>query len=802
MGNTSNYRTMTVRQLLFTVGSLIGLCFGGGLVLAAAAVPLVASTGTASNALVKIFDDVPTNIDFTQPSQQSIIRTSEGKEIARFYAENRIVVASKDISRYIKDAAVSIEDERFYKHKGIDVQGILGATLKNITGGNLAGGSSITQQYVKNALIEEGRISNDEEKISAATERSLTRKLNEARYAIALERKRSKDEILTAYLNIAQFGPSQWGVEAASRYFYSVPAKDVTLEQAAMLAGSTQSPNQWNPITNPKQAKSRRDVVLSQMYRLGYITKEQRDKAIAVPIEKMLKVSHSLNGCESAGASAFFCETVVDDLLSSKSWGKDRNDRVNKLYRGGLDITTTLNDRAQSEAYNSLTKNVPVDDPSHVDGAVTSVEPGSGKIVAMVQNRNYGRQTKDRPHYTQLNLSVGRDQGGGEGFQPGSTFKMFTLVEWLKQGHSPMDRVNTTPRPFMKKDFTASCGDQYNLPPGQMWKPKNSEGSGGGLRTVTETTKNSYNVGYVEMASKLDLCEIAKTARALGARGGDLASEKDVRNLPNLDVKPGQPMPFIPKPAMVLGTTNVTPLSMANAAATLAANGKQCKPISFTLIKDVKGKVLAKQEPQCTQALDAEIAKKANNTLQQVVISGSGVAANLGRPTAGKTGTTNNAANSWFVGYTPDFASAVWLGHMGSTKPMLHIRINGRYFETVYGSTLPAQIFGAYGRAYLQGTQPRPFDLPTTGPAQNTGKNESDAEEGAGQNPDAGEAQNVIGMDFRSAANRLYTAGFREVYRQYAPSDTVAKNRVISAEPYKNGILLTVSSGSAAPPPQ
>lgn len=346
------------------------------------------------------------------------------------------MVASEDISQFIKDAAVSIEDQRFYQHNGIDAQGILGAAFSNLTGSSsLAGGSAITQQYVKNALIEKGRIDDDDEQIAAATEQTIARKLNEARFAVAVENNMSKDEILTAYLNIAQFGASQYGVEAASRYYYSKPAKDVTLEQAAMLAGITQAPGRWDPVTNPEGALTRRNTVLSTMLEQGYIDQAQYDAASAVSIEDMLSVSPAYNGCAEAGISANFCEYVVRDVLNSELLGQTRDERIQKLYRGGLTIHSTVNPADQQAAYDALIAQVPLGDPSNIDMALSSVEPGTGKIRAMVQNRPFGNPSDEEPLATKVNNNVGEDMGGGAGFQPGCTFKIFTLVDWIAKGH-------------------------------------------------------------------------------------------------------------------------------------------------------------------------------------------------------------------------------------------------------------------------------------------------------------------------------------------------------------------------------
>ena len=654
--------------------------------------PLVAATGTVSNATTSLFDDLPTELTFTEPSEQSVILAADGTELARFYAENRILVGSEHISQYLKDAVVSIEDERFYEHNGIDPQGLIGAAFNNFSGGRLAGGSSITQQYVKNLLIEEGRNSNDPELIAQATERTIGRKLSEARTAMALEKQLEKDEILTGYINIAMFGPSQYGAEAASQYFYSVPASELTIPQAAMLAGITQSPAKWNPISNPDEAKARRDTVLAKMYELGYITEDEFRDSVSVSIESMLDVSAPINGCESAGISVYFCDYVVKDLLASESWGESHEDRLNKLYRGGLVIHTTLDTSKQQAAYDSVTANVPVNDPSGVEMAMSSIEPGTGKIVSMVQNTNYGTATEDDPNATTVNLNVGTDRGGGQGFQSGSTFKVYTLIEWIRSGRSVDERVNASRNEYARSDWTISCAPEHAAD----YNPANIEGIGSGMMTVLESTIKSVNLSFIDMASKLDLCNIVGVAEEMGVRTGT-----------------GEPL--VPRPSAVLGSNNVTPLSTANSMATLASGGIMCEPISFTKIESQEGELLAEVSPTCHRVLDEKVADTTTSVLKDVVADGgTGFrAAVAGHDAAGKTGTANMDYHAWFVGFTTREASAIWLGHMEGNVSMFYTTINGQYNIEVYGGLYPAMVFSSYHTRILEGVEPESFSLQT-----------------------------------------------------------------------------------------
>ncbi|QOR47635.1 penicillin-binding protein [Trueperella pecoris] len=801
-------RNMTIRQLIVALLSFFLLTGIGGGILAAAALPIAATTGTVANAGTRVFDDLPTDIDFTKPSEQSVILASDGSRLATFFAENRIVVASDQISPLIKQAAVAIEDERFYSHHGIDAQGLIGAALNNFTGGRLAGGSTITQQYVKNAIIEEGRVLGDTSVIASATKRSISRKLNEARYAIAVENKLSKDEILTGYLNLAQFGPSQWGVEAASRYFFGVPAKDVSLPQAAMIAGITQAPGKWNPVTAPEQAKKRRDTVLGQMYKLDMITREELEAAVAVPIADMLNVTNVPNGCAEAGISAYFCEWAVKDALNDPALGKTREERTQALYRGGIVIHTTIDPTEQKAAFDAVVNSIPVDDPSSINLALSSIEPGTGHIRAMVQNTAYGNPTAERPNDMTLNLNAGMNMGGGSGFQAGSTFKLFALMEWLNEGHSLMDRVNGAPMKFQPGSWKISCAPGAR--PGEAWGPGTLEGLSTGTMTVLEATKKSVNPAFAQMANKMDLCKIMDMASNLGVERGRIAldGDKEFEQVVNLGLpnEKGQPLPLVPNPAAIIGTNPVTPLSMASAMATIAADGNRCEPQSYTKIEDSKGNVLSERKPQCRQVIEADLARQTTTALQAVVSPGAtGARAMLagGRPAAGKTGTANSDTNAWFVGYTPQLATAIWQGHHEGYVSMFDSVIKGVYHKEVFGGLYPAMTFKAFMDAALADEPVIPFKKPTKSirPASRTNLTGPDAAESPDANDAEAAAPALVGQSQQEAQDAALAAGFGYVTRAERsdqPAGTVLRQVPAPGEPATPGqrIEIWISAGN------
>ena len=653
----------------------------GGVLLAGLLVPAAASVGAVTNSAEKMIGELPQEVSLPEPSEQSVMRWADGTLMARFYAENRIIVPMDRINQTMRDAVVAIEDKRFFEHNGVDPTGIMRAVVNNVTGGPLEGASTLTQQYVRNSLIEAGRQAGDEELIDSARETTVGRKLREISLALAVEKQMSKEEVLHGYLNIAQFGPSQYGVEAEAQHYFSISAADLDANQAALLAGITQSPNRWDPVQYPEAAETRRNVVLGEMVSQGYIDRATYDAAIATPVPAMLNVSDTRNGCAQAGSAAYFCEYVVKDLLNNESWGSTRAERTQMLYRGGLIVDTTLDPALQEAGWESLVGAVPVDDRSGVDASLVTVQPGTGHIVAMVQNTDWGDPSEERPDATQVNLNVGRSHGGGLGFQAGSSFKAFTLVEWVNSGRGLWDSVSQEEKNFRAGSWKISCAPDLvdNYSPNNLYNAT-------GNTTVLQATRLSTNLPFIHMANRLDLCDIMDDAEALGVERGD-----------------GEELE--PRPSAILGTNNVTPLSMANAFASLANRGSACKPVSITKVADTDGNEYEVPGAECEQVIEQRVADTTTYALTQVMTrGGTGDNAILrGRPSAGKTGTANDAANAWFVGYTPQYSTAVWLGHRTGNKSMQGVRINGRGYSTVYGSTISAPVWRTFMNRAHQG---------------------------------------------------------------------------------------------------
>ena len=674
------------------------IAVAGGVLTAGLLLPAVGSVGAVGNATTDLFSDIPTELEIDEPSEQSVMFDAQGNEMAVFFAENRVVVGFDDISEHVKEAVVAIEDHRFYDHGGVDPEGIMRAVARNVGGGELEGASTLTQQYVKNIQVEESRVNNDPELYQAATETDgaagIARKLREARLAIALEKVRSKDEILTGYLNIAQFGPSQYGIESAAHHYFNKTAADLNIPESALLAGITQNPAKWDPVSNPENAEQRRNTVLGRMLSLDVITQEQYDEAVAIPVPDMLDVQDTPRGCAVAGNAAYFCQYVVNEILTNEAYGETVEDRRQLLNRGGLEIHTTLDPEKQEAAFEAVTDSVPIDDESGISMALSSIEPGTGRIYAMAQNTRYGMASEDDPRATQVNYNAGQSHGGGKGFQSGSTFKVFTLVQWLKEGHSLMDRVNSANRVFPRDTWEISCDDPENpsFRPTKDYEPKNLEGFGGGVETVLEATRTSINTSFVVMAQQMDLCDITATAADMGVRTGTGAALES-------------------NPAMILGTNTVTPLSMANSYATLAAGGIYCEPVAITGMVDRNGEEIPVPPSDCQRVLEKDVVNGTNHALQAVMgpeWDSTGSPARIPpRPSAGKTGTANDDKHAWFIGFVPQMATAVWMGHANADETMGEEVIGGVWRDRVYGGLIAAPTWKAY---MLEATEDMPIE--------------------------------------------------------------------------------------------
>ncbi|WP_275006842.1 transglycosylase domain-containing protein [Promicromonospora iranensis] len=687
-------RTIPAAQLIGLLLAFVLTAGAGGVIAAGLVIPLASGVNTAVDTGVEVFEEVPAELVPGPLSEQSQIYASDGKtKLATFYAQNRIVVPLDKVSDNMKNAVISIEDERFYTHGGVDPEGISRAAVKNFGGGDMQGASTLTQQYVKNVLIEEADRSGDTFGILEAREDSLTRKLREAKLAIALEKEMSKDEILQGYLNIAQFGRSVYGVETAARHYFNKSSSDLSVVEAATIAGITKAPGQFDPVENPERARERRDLVVGKMWQLGYISTEERDEALATKLSDSLDVQPLDVGCDSAKGAAFFCDYVIKEVMASPEFGETRDDRSDLLYRGGLKIVTTLDIKMQRAAEKTITNAVPADDPSQLEAAITSVEPGTGKILAMAQNIPYDSGAEPAPRHTSLNYSADNAHGGSRGFQLGSNFKPYVLAEWLRSGRQLYDPISASSYSAPVSSFQVQpCKQSLG---GDVWNVGNVEGSTSGMTNIMTGTFQSLNTVYARMSHELNLCNVANTAWDAGFRPTTSTDPSprliDVPKKSDIDV-------FAP---MTLGTQSTTPVYMAASYATFASGGTYCEPVAILEVYERDGKKMKVPGSECKQTIEPNVANTVAFAMSKVFGS-TGTAWKLdgglndGRPVAGKTGTTNGAYQSWFTGYTPNLSTSVWVGEANGDFEHFNFYVKGQFYDALYGGEIAAPTWKTY----------------------------------------------------------------------------------------------------------
>ncbi|MZD08432.1 penicillin-binding protein [Streptomyces sp. SID5785] len=647
----------------------LGVSVLAGAVLAGIALPAAGALGLAAKGSVEGFDDIPANLKTPPLMQRTTILDAKGGTIATVYARDRTVVPLDEISPYMQKALVAIEDSRFYEHGAVDAKGILRAINANAQNGGVSqGASTLTQQYVKNVFIEEA--GDDPTKVAQATQQTIGRKVKELKYAIQVEEELGKKKILANYLNITYFGQQAYGVEAASQRYFSKHAKDLNVQESALLAGIVQSPSRYDPVNDEEEAKRRRNVVLQRMAEVKDISQQEADKAKESPLG--LKVKSPQNGCITAVKdAAFFCDYVKRVFLSDPVFGKTREDRVKVWQRGGMTIKTTLDPQAQESVQASVKSHVYKSDK--VATAVTLVEPGTGKILGMGQSRPYGSDSKS--NQTEYNYSANAAFGGSNyGFPTGSTFKPFLAAAALENG-KPVTQEYPAPydMPYPKQVQTCSGKPWVN---DGGYKVENENESEVGPYRLKEAMEKSVNTYFVQMLGDTGMCPVVQMTDKLGVVQGN-----------------GQKVPEVPS-SMTLGSTGLSPLTMASAYAAFANRGTYCTPVAIESITGPNGKSRKVPQTQCSKAMSEATADKINTLLSGVTDSGTGQKAGLSdRDNAGKTGTTDGRKNAWFVGYTPNLSGAVWVGSPSQTVKMENIPIGGVFQAQVFGGEVPGPIW-------------------------------------------------------------------------------------------------------------
>ena len=687
-----------------------------GVLAASLMLPSVAAAGMTVSNSITFFNSLPGELTVDPPAQSTKMVTSDGQPIATFYEENRVRVPLDQMSPFIKDAIIAIEDSRFYQHAGVDPQGILRALTYNITEGGRQGASTLTQQYVTNVLNERFISSDQSDEVILSGQKTVGDKVREMKLAIELEKKFTKDQILEGYLNIVFFNRDAYGIEAASRFFFSTSAKDLTLPQAALLAGLVNSPSAFDPINNPESSKQRRDLVLGLMLDQGKITQADYDAAVATPVET--KVTPARQGCAYASTAPYFCDYVLHLLENNPAYGADLKERQRLIYGGGLTITTTLDPTAQAAAQEQVNASAGAN-PDKRGAAMVSVQPNSGKIISMAQNTTF--LPAEGSFDSQVNFNVdkldkdGNDLNGLGGAQPGSTMKPFTFAEWLNEGKSMNTVVNSAQRVYpLSFPWRHTCGKvtggystaQKNQGLGTADDLQNAEPQWYRPLSVLEGLYNSINTVTFASAAQLDFCGIQKIVDATGLHGG-LPAEGDPNPKINMSLL-----------GNLLGSTQTSPLTMASAFATFANDGKFCEAIAITSVTDATGKQLPAQSSSCRDAIKPEVARGVNYALQEVLNRGSGsliqprISTRTNFPIGAKTGTSNNNGSTWVVGHTTGLATAAWFGDAlgAQDRPGQNITVNGKFYQGIDGYMIAGPMFSNFMSriAPAYGTEPFP----------------------------------------------------------------------------------------------
>jgi len=574
--------------------------------------------------------------------QTTFVYDDAGNVLATFSEQNRVNVSLPQVPPIVIDAVISTEDRHFFTEGALNPVSIVRAFLSDIRGsGNLQGASTITQQYVKQTYL--------------TSQRTLTRKIKEAALAIRVARTESKQEILQNYLNTIYWGRGAYGVEAAAEAYFGKNVSQLGLPQASLLAGLIRDPDGADPAHDPVQARINQTATLKALERDRHITATQAAAVEALPFSKYVISPVASTGVVSDTAGEAYFISAVRQQLYAK-YGQQVVDG------SGLRVTTSLDPTLQNEAYNSVYgQNADSLDPAagEPSGALVSIDD-NGEVKALVGGQDYATSTVD--------LALGR-AGGGSGRQAGSTFKAFMLAEVIKDGYS-VDSVFPAPREVVTPNGNSD---------GSPWSVTNYEDETVPPQmSLVDATALSVNTVYAQVVDRIGAANLDTMAEALGISPSELAGAY---------------------PSQVLGTADVSPLEMAAAYATFADGGVYHTPLLITKVTTANGTPLPLPVvPQSRVVLSAAQAAVETDVLQQVVLRGTGVAAgNVGSEVAGKTGTTQFASDAWFIGYTPNLTTGVWMGYANSSESMDGFRGEAN----VQGGTIPAELWHNYMAAAL-----------------------------------------------------------------------------------------------------
>lgn len=680
-----------------TVGkimSFLGISALCGLLFAGLVFPLAATSGAAVSAGSEVLEDVPAELAEEPLSTPSRIYANDGETLlATFYEENRTPVDLEDISQEMQDAMIAIEDERFYEHGGVDAQGVARAAVHTLTRPTRQGASTLTMQYVNNVLNNAAVVRGEGTVLgSFAQEKTYADKLREMKLAVQVEQEMTKDEILEGYLNIVMLGGQNYGVEAAAQYYWGVSAAELDYAQSATLAGMVQSPNYYRPDENPEAAQDRRDTVLNSMHRNGFITEEERDEAIASDLG--VEPNHHPSGCVSAEFGHYFCDYVMRQILADDTFGDEVEERESLLYRGGLNIVTTLDPETQQGAEDEVHSTVPAGDPSGAVASVVSIDPTNGHIEAMAQSTEYNPDADEDEGRTTLNANVGPESGGGPNALPvGSTLKPFVAAAWVEEGNSMDDIVDARSSEFEQGDrIQASCvpGGSYRLgveegsEDGALWTVENVGDDMDREMSVDYGLYYSVNTATLATAFEMDMCAIT-----------DLTDRLDIRRASDGEgMSPTQP-------SFTIGGTETSPLTVASAYTVFANDGVRCETRSLLEVTDAQGNEYSVPEESCEEVIDRDVIAQVNDTLiniaeQPLTEDAPFDSGDAPYPMLGKTGTSGENSNTWFAGSSEGLTSVAQVGRITDIDSLNEVPINGQSFEWFYGSSMAQPMWYRY----------------------------------------------------------------------------------------------------------
>ena len=675
----------------------------GGALIAGMALPALAAAGLGAKAASDHFQNLPASFQIPVLPQRDTIEAADGSVIATTWdpdnQSDRVVVPLSGISILMQRAIVAIEDQRFYEHGGIDLKGTLRALIDNSTGGgNLQGGSTIAQQYVKNALeLEAG---NNAALREAADADTFSRKLSELRYAISLLQEMSKNELLQSYLNLIFYGNGSYGVQVAAETYFDTSAAKLNADQAAMLAAVVNSPSEYNPFTNAGAVLARRNVVLADMAKQGYLSAKQAAADEKQPLG--LNPGNQTDGCIGAGSEAFFCSYVYDSFINDAAYGATKSARVNLWNQGGLVVKTTLVPQDQASGAKAVADHT--DPGDKVATALAMVTPGTGAITAIAQSKPMGSGSGE----TYVDLAADPEHGGGEGYQAGSSFKIFEGLAALEDDWNPATSMSV-PSPLEETGLklpACVAGQSTTVTWPGSYAPNNDDGRGF-TGTLPEAYWYSVNTYFLTLETRTGLCLPATIAQSMGV---------------TLDNDTGTGAPLGQFPSFTLGTNLITPIEMASAYATLAAHGEYCRPYVITTVSNLAGRQYPAQQPDCAQVLDPDLANELTAMLQGVLTQPGATAEGLGigRPSAGKTGTTTQSIATWFDGYTPQLATAVWTGFVSPKAGdfLGYLTIGGKYWDQqIFGATISAPTWREAMKGAMKGQPVEQFTSPAGFPS-------------------------------------------------------------------------------------